>query len=202
MKKIILFLPLGLVILQSFLLTNISHAQRQRSNWIQQKNAYKGRWRVGFGIDVTDPTGVDMQFYRLNGVCDRSFSITKKIAIGIWAGMEGIVTGPIIEKQNNDANWESGSIRFGSDIKFYLPMALNPYIGIGFESGKRKYFGLNEMSTDIVARLGIEHKIVGTKLSTQSGLNITLFIDGKLNKSIDKDFMYITPSVGLRFHWL
>lgn len=171
-----------------------------KSNWIQEKSEYTARWRAGLGVDIVEPTGVDVQFYRLSKICTGDFSITKKIAIGLYAGKEGLLTRSIIEKSND--KWEAGSFRYGIDLKFYIPIALNPYLGFGFEGGSRKIDNTNSFSPDILARIGIEQKILGVKLSTTSSLNITIFIDGKFNKSLTQQFSYIVPSCGFRFHFL
>ncbi len=172
---------------------------KAKTNWIQDKNEYTGRWRVGFGIDILEPTGVDAQFYRLSKICTSDFSILKKISVGVWVGKEGVFTSSALKKINN---WESGGIRYGLDFKFYIPIFLNPYLGFGVEGGDRKLNGILDFYPDAVVRLGIEQKILGIKMSSASSVNATIFIDGKVNKCITNDFMYILPSVGVRFHFL
>ncbi|MBC7124742.1 MAG: hypothetical protein H5T24_03860 [Bacteroidales bacterium] len=194
-------LPIIITVLTTVMLVNTLYAQQKRTNWLQEKNEYTGRWRVGVGANIVEPTAVDVQFYRLSKICTSQFAINKKISIGIWAGMEGLLLGSLIERQNNET-WEKGSLRYGIDTKFYLPILLNPYIGFGIEGGKRKLDGESSFSPDFVARIGLEQKIAGIKLSTRSALNITFFIDGKLNKCLNADFIYIMPSLGLRFHWI
>lgn len=194
-------LPIIIAVLTTVMLVNTLSAQQKRTNWLQEKNEYTGRWRVGVGANIVEPTAVDVQFYRLSKICTSQFAINKKIAIGIWAGMEGLLLGSLIERQNNET-WEKGSIRYGIDAKFYLPIALNPYFGFGIEGGNRTLNNESTFSPDFVARIGLEQKIAGIKLSTRSALNITFFIDGKLNKCLNADFVYIMPSLGLRFHWI
>ncbi|HOU75389.1 MAG TPA: hypothetical protein PLW22_11600 [Tenuifilum sp.] len=193
--------PIIIAVLTTVMLVNTLSAQQKRTNWLQEKNEYTGRWRVGVGANIVEPTAVDVQFYRLSKICTSQFAINKKIAIGIWAGMEGLLLGSLIERQNNKT-WEKGSIRYGIDAKFYLPIALNPYFGFGIEGGNRTLNNESTFSPDFVARIGLEQKIAGIKLSTRSALNITFFIDGKLNKCLNVDFVYIMPSLGLRFHWI
>lgn len=194
-------LPIFAVVLITVLSINTLSAQQKRTNWLQEKNEYTGRWRVGVGADIVEPTGVDIQFYRLSKICTSDFSINKKIAIGIWVGKEGLLLNSLIDKQNTTI-WEKGSFRYGIDAKFYLPIALNPYFGFGFEGGNRTLDNENSFSPDFIARIGIEQKVAGIKLSTRSALNITFFVDGKLNKCLNADFMYIMPGLGLRFHWI
>ncbi len=172
---------------------------KAKTNWLQDKNEYTGRWRAGFGVVVLEPTGVDIQFYRLSKICTNDFSILKKIAIGVWLGSEGVFTSSILTKINN---WEFGGIRYGVDIKFHIPIFLNPYFGVGVEGGDRKLNGAFDFYPDAVVRLGVEQKVLGIKLSSNSSLNATIFIDGKANKCLTNDFMYILPSVGVRFHFL
>lgn len=189
------------LILLFFLFCNSAQAQHKKSNWLQDKKEHSGRWRVGVGFDVMEPTGIDFQFYRLSKICTSDFSITKKIAIGVWAGKEGILLGSIIDSQNK-IKWEKGSLRYGMDLKFYFPIVLNPYIGIGAEGGSRALDGITKFNPDAVFRIGLEQKVLGIKTSTKSSLNITLFVDGKFNKCLTSDFMYIMTSGGVRFHWL
>lgn len=192
MKKI----PIILLLLVS---TGIFAQNNKKTNWLQDKKEYTGRWRIGFGIDALEPTGLDIQFYRLSKICTNDFSILKKIAIGLWAGKEGTLSSSALKRINN---WESGGIRYGLDLKFHIPIFLNPYIGVGVEGGSRKLDGKLGFYPDAVVRLGIEQKILGIKLSSNSSLNATIFIDGKANKCLTNDFMYILPSAGVRFHFL
>lgn len=180
---------------------NTLYAQQKRTSWLQEKRERTGRWRVGIGVQALEPSGLDVQLYRLSQICTGDFSITKKIAIGVWAGVEGLLFNSLIDKQNSIA-WKSGGFRYGIDAKFYLPFKLNPYFGIGVEGGSRVLDGNNSFSPDFIVRIGLEQKIAGVKLSTRSALNITLFADGKLNKCLKADFMYTMPSIGIRFHWL
>ena len=153
---------LGMCIALLFLCTSL-HAQHKKSNWIQDKKSHTGRWRVGVGLDVLEPTGIDLQFYRLSRICTSDFSITKKMAIGTWIGTEGLILASTIDKQNK-IEWEKGSLRYGLDLKFYIPIILNPYIGIGAEGGTRTLDGKEEFQPDVVGRIGMEQKIVGVKL--------------------------------------
>jgi hypothetical protein len=199
MVKLFRLLTIGVFIILFFV--QKGNAQHKKSNWLQDKKEHTGRWRVGLGLDVFEPTGFDVQFYRLSRICTSDFSITKKMAIGIWAGEEGLLMGDAIDKQNT-IDWKKGSFRYGIDLKFYIPIILNPYIGVGVEGGTRTLDNDTKFQPDVIGRLGIEQKVLGIKLSTSSSLNITIFVDGKLNKSINTDFMYIMPSAGVRFHWL
>jgi hypothetical protein len=173
---------------------------KAKTNWLREKKEYTARWRVGIGIDVDEPSGVDVQFYRLSRICTGAFSITKKLSVGIYAGKEGYVMGSLIDKKNTD--WKSGGTRYGLDIKFYFPLPLNPYIGIGAEGGTRNIKNTLDFYPDAIIRVGIEQKVLGVKLSSNSSLNATIFIDGKYNKCLTNSFSYILPSFGVRFHFL
>lgn len=190
-----------LFVLAFVLLSIDAFAQHKKTNWIQDKKEYTGRWRAGIGVDACEPTGIDVQFYRLRKICTSDFSITKKIAVGTWMGKEGIIFGSLINK-SNDGIWKSGGMRYGIDLKFYIPIFLNPYIGFGAEGGTRNLNDKFEFSPDVVARIGIEQKVLGVKLSSNSSLNITIFAEGKVNKCITDDFAYILPALGIRFHLL
>ncbi len=179
---------------------NVSAQKKKtKTNWLQDKKEFTGRWRIGFGVDVLEPTGVDAQFYRLSKICTNDFSIMKKIAVGVWVGKEGVISSSVLKNINN---WESGGIRYGLDLKFYIPIILNPYLGFGVEGGSRNLNGSLSFYPDAVVRLGIEQKVLGIKMSSTSSLNATIFIDGKVNKCMSNDFMYILPSVGVRFHFM
>ena len=172
-----------------------------KSNWLSEKKEYTARWRVGFGFDASEPMGLDVQFYRLSKICTNDFSITKKLAVGTWVGKEGVIFGSLIDNSNKDM-WKSGGLRYGIDLKLYIPIFLNPYIGFGAEGGTRNLNGKLNFYPDAIARIGIEQKVAGIKLSTNSSLNITIFVDGKFNKCLTEDFTYILPSFGIRFHFL
>lgn len=192
------------IIILSILLASASaFAQKNKgkSNWLQDKNEYTARWRVGAGLDVSEPMGVDLQFYRLSKICTGDFSIAKKLAVGTWVGKEGLIFGNLIDESNGGI-WKSGGVRYGIDLKLYIPIVLNPYIGFGVEGGTRNLNDKLEFYPDAVARIGIEQKILGIKLSSTSSLNATIFVDGKFNKCLTEDFSYILPSFGIRFHFL
>lgn len=170
-----------------------------KTNWLQEKNEFTARWRVGFGLNAMEPTGVDVQFYRLSKLCTNNFSIIKKLSIGVWAGKEGVLSRSTLKEIEG---WESGGIRYGIDFKFYIPIFLNPYIGFGAEGGDRKLFGKSGFYPDAIARIGVEQRVFGVKTSNKSSLNATIFVDGKFNKCLSEDFFYILPSFGVRFHFL
>jgi len=206
MNKIVITIPISvidksLLVLMLFLSSLTLDAQHKKSNWIQDKKEYTGRWRVGFGFDVSEPMGADFQFYRLSKICTNDFSIIKKLAVGTWVGKEGVIFGSLIDNSNKDI-WKSGGLRYGLDLKFYIPILFNPYLGFGVEGGTRNLNDKLEFYPDAVARIGIEQKVAGIKLSTNSSLNITIFADGKFNKCLTEDFTYILPSFGIRFHFL
>lgn len=125
----------------------------------------------------------------------------KKISIGAWLGYEGLISKKILEEQNN-VELGKDNIRYGLDLKFYLPIFLNPYIGIGAEGGTRTINDTKEFHPDAILRIGLEQKVLGIKLSTKSSLNITIFIDGKFNKCLTSNYKYIMPGGGIRFHLL
>jgi len=193
--KKLLFLLLLLVSFSSFAQRN-----KGKTNWLQEKKEYTARWRVGVGADALEPTGLDVQFYRLNKICTGNFSIIKKLSIGVFAGKEGLISGSLIEKVNE--NWKSGRIRYGIDLKLYIPVILNPYVGFGAEGGSRNLNGKLDFYPDAIARVGIEQKVLGIKLSSTSSLNATIFVDCKFNKCLTEDFTYILPTFGVRFHFL
>jgi hypothetical protein len=198
MKRINLFLRISMLALYIFICIN-AYSQHKKTNWLQEKNQTTARWRVGAGIDFMEPTGIDVQFYRLSKYCTNNFSIIKKLSIGVWVGKEGVLSKSMIKESES---WESSGIRYGIDFKFYIPIFLNPYIGIGVEGGNRKLLGESGFYPDAIARIGIEQRIFGIKTSNKSSLNTTIFIDGKYNKCLTDDFYYILPSAGLRFHFL
>ena len=196
-RRLILTKELALLIL---ILFNVgAFAQHKQTNWLKEKKEFTGRWRIGIGVDVAEPTGIDAQFYRLSKICTNDFSIMKKMSIGAWVGKEGTITGSLLKKING---WESGGIRYGIDLKFYIPIILNPCIGFGVEGGTRNLNGTLDFYPDAIVRVGVEQKILGIKLSSTSSLNATIFMDGKYNKCLTKDFMYFLPCFGVRFHFL
>ena len=200
LKQSSFFYLKSLSLLTLLLLNAGVFAQHKKTNWLQDKKEFTGRWRVGVGVNVGEPSGVDAQFYRLSRICTGAFSIAKKISVGVSVEKEGYVFGSLIEKSNS--NWKSGGTRFGLDIKFYFPIPLNPYIGVGAEGGSRNLNGALDFYPDVVGRIGIEQKILGVKLSSTSSLNATVFIDGKYNKCLTNGFNYFLPCVGLRIHFL
>ena len=181
--------------------TNLfAQKNKAKTNWIQEKQDFTARWRVGMGVDIAEPSGADLQFYRLSRICTGAFSITKKLSVGVFVGKEGYLFGSTIKKGNG--TWQSGGTRYGLDIKFYFPILLNPYIGIGAEGGSRNLTGKLDFYPDAIARIGVEQKVLGVKLSSTSSLNATIFVDAKYNKCLTKEFSYILPCFGVRFHFL
>lgn len=174
-------------------------SQQKKTNWLQEKNEFTGRWRVGCGLNIMEPTGIDAQFYRLSKLCTNNFSIIKKLSIGVWVGKEGVLSKSMLKEIEG---WESGGIRYGFDFKFYIPIFLNPYIGFGAEGGDRKLFGKSGFYPDAIVRLGVEQRVFGFKTSNKTSLNATIFVDAKFNKCLSEDFFYILPSFGVRFHFL
>jgi len=63
---------------------------------VARKKEFTGRWRIGFGLDVSEPTGIDAQFYRLSKICTNNFSIIKKVSLGTWVGKEGVISGSLL----------------------------------------------------------------------------------------------------------
>ncbi len=198
MNRINKFTKFVLFVLLAFSSIN-AYTQHKKTNWLQEKNEFTARWRVGFGLNVMEPTGIDAQFYRLNKLCTNNFSIIKKLSIGVWAGKEGVLSKSMLKEIEG---WESGGIRYGIDFKFYIPIFLNPYVGFGAEGGERRFMGKSVFYPDAIARIGIEQRVFGIKTSNKSSLNGTIFIDGKFNKCLTEDFFYILPSFGVRFHFL
>lgn len=197
-----MFMVMKNLVLSILLFVSIgSFAQNNKgkTNWLQEKNEYTARWRVGCGINIMEPTGVDAQFYRLSKLCTNNFSIIKKISIGVWVGQEGVLTNSLLKEIEG---WESGGVRYGLDFKFYIPIFLNPYLGFGAEGGNRKFNGKSGFYPDAVARFGIEQRVFGFKTSSKTSLNATVFVDAKFNKGFNEDFYYILPSLGIRFHFL
>lgn len=173
---------------------------RKQTNWLKDKEEFEQRWRLGFGINVGEPSGIHIQLYRLCRICKQSITITKRMSVDVGVASEGLLISKIIEKKN--PTWSKGGVRTGIDFKLYFKMPMNPYFGIGGELGSRKLDSGNVFSSDIVARIGLEQKIFGVKFSPTSYLNSTLFVEGKYNQCITHDFNYLLPSAGLRFHFL
>ncbi|HOU75262.1 MAG: hypothetical protein WBJ36_06325 [Tenuifilum sp.] len=91
----------------------------------------------------------------MSKICTNDFSINKKIAIGIWAGKEGLFLGSLIDRQNTTI-LEKGSFHYGIDAKIYIPIVLNPYFGFGIEGGNRTLNNENSFSPNFIARIGLE----------------------------------------------
>jgi hypothetical protein len=174
--------------------------KRKKTNWIQDKNAHETRWRIGSGIHIGEPTGIHLQFYRLCRICTQSIAIRKKISIDASLSKEGYIIPTLIENNNN--SWQRGGTRIGLYFKYYLPFSLNPYLGIGIESGSRNINSSSGFYSDLVGRIGVEQKLFGTRLSSKSLIHSGFFIEGKYNKCLTNNFTYLTPTIGLRFHFL
>jgi hypothetical protein len=179
---------------------NVAAQSRKKTNWLEDKKSNTTRWRIGVGANIGEPTGAHIQLYKLSSICTRSIQIKKKFSIDLSVSQEGLVFGDIIHKQNS--TWEKGGTRGAIDLKVYFPMSPNPYIGIGGEIGSRKIDGAMGFNSDLVGRIGIEQKIVGVKTSTKSLLNVSLYVEGKYNYGLTKDFSYFLPTAGIRFHFL
>ena len=173
---------------------------RKQTNWLKEKKEVEQRWRVGAGIHAGEPTGIHLQLYKLCDICKQSITITKRMSIDASVSQEGTLLSKFMEKR--DSTWEKGGLRAGLDFKIYFKTTMNPYFGLGAETGYRTFDGNKNFHTDIVGRFGIEQKLFGLKLSPTSYVNTTLFIEGKFNKCITADFSYFLPSAGLRFHFL
>ncbi|HOP03081.1 MAG TPA: hypothetical protein PL017_03565 [Tenuifilaceae bacterium] len=190
-----------LIILNLIFLSFASNSQpRKQTNWLKDKQSYEQRWRVGVGINIGEPTGVHVQFYRLCRICKQSIAITKRMSVDASVSQEGLILSKFVENRN--PTWSMGGMRAGIDLKLYFRMPLNPYVGVGGEVGSRKFNGESGFYPDIVGRFGVEQKILGVKVSTTSVVNATLFIEGKFNKGLTSDFNYFLPAAGFRFHFL
>lgn len=183
-----------------FLGVSLCAQPRKQTNWLTEKQDFDQRWRIGFGANIGEPTGLHVQFYRLCRICKQSIAITKKFSVDASVSTEGFLFSRFVEKRN--PNWERGGVRAGIDAKLYFKMPLNPYVGIGAELGTRTLDGSSDFYPDVVARFGIEQKLFGIKFSPTSFLNSAFFVEGKFNKCITSDFSYFLPSFGLRFHFL
>lgn len=195
----VLTLYKAITLVSLILLTHNGLAQaRKKTNWLQDNKEYTQRWRVGGGLNIGEPTGIHLQFYKLSRICQTSNSITKKLSVDISVGKEGLMFENSLIKKNT--TWISGGTRFGVDFKYYIPFYLDGYLGAGYEGGQRNIDGLTQFHSDVVGRIGVEFKILGVKLSTKSKLNARVFVEGKYNKCITTDFWYFLPNFGLKFH--
>lgn len=188
-----------------FLILSISpslHSQaRKKTNWLEDKKSHISRWRIGAGIHAGEPTGVNVQFYKLSGICTQTIRIKKKFSIDISASQEGY----LYNKRFNDqiTGWEKGGIRGNIDFKLYFPIyLLNPYVGVGGETGTRVIENKKAFSSDVVGRIGVEQKILGLRTSTKSLLHASIFIEGKYNHGITHKYSYLLPTIGIRVHFL
>lgn len=120
---IFMIVPLGM----------FAQPRSSKTNWLQEKNEQTARWRMGFGANVGEPIGFHLFAYRLHRICKQDFSITKRVSVAASIGREGYIFPGSIESRN--AGWGSGGIRYGLDLKVYIPFYLNPYIGVGVERG-------------------------------------------------------------------
>ncbi len=171
-----------------------------KTNWLQEKNEYTARWRIGFGVHAGEPTGIHLQFYRLSKICTSDFSILKKLSLNVYLSKEGYIFSNTLK--NSNKGWEAGGTRLGLDIKFYFPILLNPYFSFGCESGTRYFNSKSEINTDLFGSIGVEQKLFGLKLSTRSSLNTGIFLDAKYNRCINNNFSYFLPCFGFRVHFL
>jgi hypothetical protein len=174
--------------------------QRKKTNWIQDKKTHEARWRFGLGLHVGEPSGVHLQLYRLCRICKQSIAIRKRISIDASVSKEGYILPALVEKSNN--NWQGGGTRIGLDFKYYFPISLNPYLGIGIESGSRNLNLADGFYSDVIGRIGIEQKLFGVRISSKSLLHSGCFVECKYNKCLTNNFTYLTPSIGLRIHFL
>ena len=97
MVKMFRIVTFSTLVLLLYCCTQQLQAQHKKNNWLQDKKEHTARWRVGVGFDVLEPSGINVQFYRLSKICTSDFSITKKMAIGTWVGEEGFLMGSIID---------------------------------------------------------------------------------------------------------
>ncbi|MFO8023163.1 MAG: hypothetical protein R6U65_11895 [Perlabentimonas sp.] len=172
----------------------------RKSNWLDSKKAHIGRWRIGSGLNVGEPTGLHVQFYKVSGICTKTINIRKKLSLDLGVSQEGLIFPKLINE--NNPTWDSGGFRFGLDFKIYLPIALNPYLGIGTELGTRSINSSSGFYPDLVGRFGIEQKLLGVKISTRSLFHMSFFIEGKYNYCLTEDYTMLLPTGGLRFHFL
>lgn len=172
----------------------------RKSNWLDSKKAHIGRWRIGSGLNVGEPTGLQIQFYKVSGICTRTINIRKKFSLDLGVLQEGLIF-PKKIKQNN-TNWDSGGLRLSLDFKIHLPIVFNPYLGFGAEIGTRSIKSSSGFYPDLVGRFGIEHKLLGIKISSRSLFHMSLFIEGKYNYCLTEDYTMLLPTGGLRFHFL
>ncbi|MFP4556486.1 MAG: hypothetical protein ACLFNU_06415 [Bacteroidales bacterium] len=189
-----------ITILLLLLSPEVQSQNTRKSNWLDSKKAHIGRWRTGIGANVGEPTGLHLQLYKLSGICTRAINIRKKLSLDLNVSQEGLIFSEVIKEKN--PNWDNGGFRFGIDFKIYLPVPLNPYLGVGTELGKRSINSNSGFYPDMVGRFGIEQKLLGIKISTQSLFHMGFFIEGKYNYCLTEDYTMLLPSGGLRFHFL
>lgn len=188
-------------IVQSSFSNHALGQQRKQANWIEEKKSNITRWRVGLGAHAGEPTGASVQFYKLKGICSQTVRIKKRLSFDLSVSREGYILPQLVS--NNSSLWEKGGIRLGVDFRFHFPTAyLIPYLGIGAESGSRNFSGVSEFTHDIVSRIGFESKLLGLRTSTKSMFHISYFLEGKYNYGLNAPFSYISPSIGLRMHFL
>jgi hypothetical protein len=192
----------GLLLIITLLFAQMVNAQsRKQTNWLEDKKSHIARWRVGVGTHVGEPTGVNVQFYKLKGICTKTIRIKKMFSAELSISQEGLLFAKEIEKKNE--NWQKGGTRAGLDLKYYFPMGFStPYLGIGGEVGTRNASNESSFSSDLVGRIGIEGKLFGVRTSAKSMLHGSVFIEGKYNYGLNSEFGYLVPMAGLRIHFL
>jgi len=194
------FLP----VLLTLVLHYSSVAQEMYKTLIRDKK----KIRTSYGIQVGEPTGFSMQFFR-GKFCSGGRSYRTYLIGELNAGVEHLTNLPRAKFPTGNS-WKSGGMRVEANVLVPLHLfmtrssSVQVFAGAGLQTGTRRY---GETGTEVITASGwnmlgrIESTATLMKINRVTAF-ITLYADLRFYRDFEPTFRYSAPSMGIRLKFV
>jgi hypothetical protein len=172
-------------------------------SWGQSKNKSQGR-SFGVGVQVFEPTGINVQSFR-GFFNDNNSSFATR---GVWelgVGKENIL-GISDQKEYATGNWTKGGVRVDMNyfyplITVHYPFVFQFYVGGGLQTGTRLYTSAGKEESNFATGGNLLARIELVTHGIDMGRSVwflSVYSDIKFHSDFTESFDYVSPVVGVR----